>query len=189
MIILGASLSGKSTTLVKLFKNIQLFDYPIDRVIVFYYHTSPLYLQLGEALEAQGIKLEMIRYGAVPLDQDHLSLLRSEKATPGSYALIVFDDATDLVEKSADFNHLIHVARHSGLLFILIIHGIVFNRPTSRSMVTFCIQNLNKIIYLELLKVNAVRYLIFTISMRAKQMVTRFAQLHADRATVGYILI
>ena len=35
------------------------------------------------------------------------------------------------------------------------------------------------------LQVQAVRYIIFTVSMRAKQMITRFTQMHADKTAVG----
>lgn len=34
-------------------------------------------------------------------------------------------------------------------------------------------------------QVQAVRYIIFTISMRAKQMISRFTQMHADKNTVA----
>ena len=141
----------------------QLFKYKIDRVVLLYYHRSPLYDRMAEALAEHNIDFIMRRYEEVKLDAENLSALRGGPDT----TLIVCDDATSLVDGNKNFNHLIHVVRHSGLLFVLLIHGPIFTRPSSRAMV------------------NAVRYMIFTVSNRARQMVQRFAQMHANKTTVS----
>jgi uridine kinase len=128
---LGASLSGKSTILLKLLRNIKILKYTINRVVLLYYHRSTLYDEMEVALRAHNIDFVMRRYEEVPLDIEHLSALRGGPDT----TLIVCDDATSLVDGHKSFNHLIHVARHSGLLFVLLIHGPIFTRPQSRAMV------------------------------------------------------
>jgi hypothetical protein len=121
--------------LLKLLTNVKhLFKYKIDRVVLLYYHRSPLYDRMAEALGEHNIDFVMRCYEEVPLDIEHLSALRGGPDT----TLIVCDDVTSLVDGNKTFNHLIHVARHSGLLFVLLIHGPVFTRPSSRAMASWC---------------------------------------------------
>ena len=134
---------------------------------------------MAAALEEQGVSLELRRYGELLLNMDYLSQFHSEQN--GSYTLMLFDDATDLVENSKKFNHLIHVARHSGLIFVLSIHGIVFTRASARAMVRCLLAEAYSFSHVQ---VQAVRYIIFTISMRAKSMIMRFTQMHADKNSV-----
>ena len=67
------------------------------------------------------------------MSPDYLSQLR-EPNNKG-YNLVLFDDCTPFVEDSAAFNNLIHTARHSGLIFVLVIHGIIFSKAPARRMV------------------------------------------------------
>ena len=110
-----------------------MFAYRVDRVVIFYHHTSPYYNRMEEALEQQGVSLELRRYSELQLSMDYLSQFHS--GDERGYTLVLFDDATSLVENSKKFNHLIHVARHSGLIFVLSIHGIVFTHASARAMV------------------------------------------------------
>ena len=121
--------------MLKLLQNLDMFAYRVDRVVIFYQHASPYYTLMGQALEEQGVALEMHRYSELQLNMDYLSQFQDGQ---GGYSLLFFDDATSLVENNKKFNHLIHVARHSGLIFILSIHGIVFTRASSRAMVCCC---------------------------------------------------
>ena len=118
--------------MLKLLQNLDMFAYRVDRVVIFYQHASPYYTLMGQALEEQGVALEMHRYSELQLNMDYLSQFHMGE---GGYSLLFFDDATSLVENNKKFNHLIHVARHSGLIFVLSIHGIVFTRASSRAMV------------------------------------------------------
>jgi hypothetical protein len=173
-------LTGKSTILLKLLRHIpQLFTYKVDRVVLFYYHSSALYDAMAATLHEQGIDFVLHRYGDMSLDIEHLAQLRD--ANDRGYTLVLFDDCSQLVDRCAAFNHLIHVARHSGLLFALLIHGLTFNSASARTMVR---RDARAHIMLVWLQIQAVRYMIFTISLRAKQMVTQFAQRHANKATV-----
>jgi hypothetical protein len=88
---------------------------------------------MEESLDEQGVSLEMHRYSELVLSMDYLSQFQSDQAH--GHSLILFDDATSLVENSKKFNHLIHVARHSGLIFVLSIHGIIFTHASARAMV------------------------------------------------------
>lgn len=109
-----------------------MFNYKIDRVIVFYYVNSPLYDQLAAILDQQGIKFDKRRYEETVLDIEHLNELRA----PGEeHVLCCFDDVTSLVDSHRQFSNLVHLARHSGLIFVLLVHGLIFTKPQSRSMV------------------------------------------------------
>lgn len=133
----GPSLSGKSTCLLNLLRHIEMFNYQVDRVVVFYYHNSPLYDQIAAVLDEQDIKFDKRRYEEMVLDMEHLNELRE----PGEENVICcFDDVTSLIDTQKSFNHLIHVARHSGLVFILLVHGLVFTKAESRSMVSLIIK-------------------------------------------------
>lgn len=129
----GASLSGKSTILVNLLKNIDMFNYKIDKVILFYQHISPVYTVMEQVLDCHNIPFEMKRYGELTMNADHLSQLRD--SGDNGYTLVFFDDCTPFVEEMPAFNNLIHTARHSGLIFVLVIHGIIFSKAPARRMV------------------------------------------------------
>ena len=124
-------------------QNLDMFAYRVERVILFYHHPSPIYNEMARALEQQGVTMELLRYNELQLNMDYLSRFHSPQDY--GYTLIIFDDATSLVEGNKNFNHLIHVARHSGLIFVLSIHGIVFTRASSRAMVCSLMQLLNNI--------------------------------------------
>lgn len=111
-----------------------MFDYRVERVVLFFYNSSPLYDDMQDAVQSQGVDFERQRYGETPLTIEALSELR-KSMTPDAQTILVFDDCSRLVELDASFNHFIHVARHSGLMCILLMHGLIYNRPQSRAMV------------------------------------------------------
>ena len=122
---------------MKLLQNVEIFSYHIDNVVLFYHHLSPIYDEMAKALQEQHIPFDMKRYTQLELDMAELNKLRPAKSTANDgYTILIFDDASSLVEANTKFNQLIHTARHSRLLFILSIHGIVFTKPTARSMVS-----------------------------------------------------
>lgn len=125
-------MTGKTTILLKLMRNMHLFDYKIDKVLLFYQHSSSLYDELAKICETQQIKLTCYRYDDTPLNMESLEAARGDGTNT---TLCLFDDATHLVQTSAAFNQLIHVARHSRLVFVLLLHGIVYSRPQARTMV------------------------------------------------------
>lgn len=130
----SASLTGKSTLLLKLLQHIDMFDYRVERAVLFYYNASPIYEEMGDVLRSQGVEFEKQRYGETPLTIEALNELRKSDTGDG-VTLLLFDDCSRLVETDASFNHLIHLARHSGLLCILLVHGLVYQRPQARTMV------------------------------------------------------
>ena len=186
--ITGASLTGKSTILLKLLEHIPtLFNYDVDRVVLFYSQSSPLNEAMAALLHAHRVEFRMHRYGDIALDIETMSA-QFRQASDTGYTLVLFEDCSQLVDRSAAFNHLIHVARHSGLLFVLLIHGLTFNSASARTMVR-CRAAVGTFITHCPLQIQAVRYMIFTISPRAKQMITQFAQRHANKATVCLSLL
>lgn len=142
----GASLSGKSTILVNLLKNINMFNYKVDKVILFYQHLSPVYTVMQQVLTCNSIPFEMKRYSELILSPDYLSQLRED--SDKGYNLVLFDDCTQFVEDMGAFNNLIHTARHSGLIFVLVIHGIIFSKAPARRMVRGNIKHHYKYKYL-----------------------------------------
>lgn len=186
--ITGASLTGKSTILLKLLEHIPtLFNYDVDRVVLFYSQSSPLNEAMAALLHAHRVEFRMHRYGDIALDIETMSA-QFRQASDTGYTLVLFEDCSQLVDRSAAFNHLIHVARHSGLLFVLLIHGLTFNSASARTMVRGRAAVGTFITHCPL-QIQAVRYMIFTISPRAKQMITQFAQRHANKATVCLSLL
>ena len=78
-----------------------MFAYRVDRVVIFYQHASPYYTLMGQALEEQGVALEMHRYSELQLNMNYLSQFHDGQ---GGYSLLFFDDATSLVENNKKFN-------------------------------------------------------------------------------------
>jgi hypothetical protein len=133
--ICGASMTGKTTILLKLLRRVhEMFDYKIDKVLLFYEHSSPMYDQMAEICRSKNIEFEHKRYDETPLDMSNLEAARG--GTSSNITLCIFDDATQLVQSSPKFNQMIHVARHSRFAFILLVHGIVYTRPQARTMVS-----------------------------------------------------
>ena len=120
-----------------------MFAYKVDRVVLFYHHHSPIYNLMHSMLLEEGIAFEMRHYSELAINMDYIAQLRDNNDQ--NYTLVLFDDATNLVESNKAFNHLIHVARHSGIIFILSIHGIVFTRASARAMVSKLILFLQKL--------------------------------------------
>lgn len=70
---------------LNLLKNIHLFNYPISKVVLFYNYLSPIYETVSTVLQAAGIKFQLIRYGSLPLQMEHLSALKDK--TDSKYIL------------------------------------------------------------------------------------------------------
>lgn len=123
MIIVGMTMSGKTTLILRLLSSIELFN-PVPTSIYFFYNQyQDAYTTLQTRLKSQGVEL-FLRNGC------DLSLEDFEKGK--GQKLVILDDATAESSSSAAIAKLTTNGRHLGLSICLLWHSLYSKHPASR---------------------------------------------------------
>ena len=119
MALIGPSGSGKSVLIYNMLKN-GSFSPPFGKILYFYQYYQPLYDKMREEIS----DLEFIKC----IDFELIENL----PTDGTNYLLIFDDSSEELSKSKEFDKLATAGRHRKLNCIYIKHNLFHKTPTGR---------------------------------------------------------
>ncbi len=128
-LIIGASLSGKTTLLIQMLKEAPRLFTPVPKLVMFYYDQyQEQYGQAQEHLAQAGIQMELHRGSDVSLQELEDYVPKNEQT------LLIIDDATQTSSTSKNLADIAMNGRHLGISLVLCWHTLFPGSQVARTI-------------------------------------------------------